>query len=678
MTAPADRPTTTLAAPHLQSRAAWPLVPAVICLALGLVFGTTPGMVELSPAANAISLILAFVSIATGAIGLQRAPSAMPTPAFVGLTAAVTALLATTAFDGPLGSQPLPIALLTAPWHFALAPLTVHFAFSVAWFHHRQKWQGMVVTWYLVSATLTAAALSGLATGETVLVEVADVQFRARYLEPTGLAVALVALVIGTLAPVRRGAQRRATAWALTAVALGLGPMMAGDWLPVLATPIDGPLTSARMALAAFPLIGLLALLTLPFVNATSRDLLAHQNATALLDAGDNPTEALSRTAATLARMFEADAVTIRLAEPPLVVVYGTPRRKPDNALAVTAETLDERRALVAPIGRSAAPLGDVLIDTAVVGAFAYRERDWLAAFLVPMASALRTRHREHLLIRRLAMLTDVAAAAAGHLSESMRLLPSAPADDGLAVPPPVDAAEVLGRLGEGLTAVAGSGTEMEQAAGNSRAGVREVNDLLARALDTMRRLTTGLAGFGSHRDEIMARNQAVAAVAFRTNLLANNAGLEAGRAGSAGASFAVLATEIARLSESTREAATSMDEQATAMSQYLDGLLTDLEAARSALAAALGESEAVEDRVGELAGSATELLDGVRAIAPALEEAYAVARRRSARDATLTTALEAFLDQREELAHGLERHREALVRLGRELERLAGDRREG
>src|SRR5690606_21245184 len=101
----------------------------------------------------------------------------------------------------------------------------------------------------------------------------------------------------------------------------------------------------------------------------------------------------------------------------------------------------------------------------------------------------------------------------------------------------------------------------------------------------------------------------------------ANNAGLEAGRAGSSGASFAVLATEIERLSETTREAAASMDEQTKAMSQYLEALLADLETARTALVEALGQSENAEDQVGRLAASTGKLLDGIRAIAPALEE---------------------------------------------------------
>ena len=57
------------------------------------------------------------------------------------------------------------------------------------------------------------------------------------------------------------------------------------------------------------------------------------------------------------------------------------------------------------------------------------------------------------------------------------------------------------------------------------------------------------------HSDAIAASNDTVSGVAFRTNLLANTAALEASRAGAAGRTFAVLAEEIRRLADATAEA---------------------------------------------------------------------------------------------------------------------------
>ena len=80
------------------------------------------------------------------------------------------------------------------------------------------------------------------------------------------------------------------------------------------------------------------------------------------------------------------------------------------------------------------------------------------------------------------------------------------------------------------------------------------------------------------------------------------------------------------------------------------------------------------------LGSAAADLESASRSLRPALEEARAVAERRSARDEHLTATLERFLDDRTSLARALATHREALDRVGSSLDRVAqraGQRRQ-
>lgn len=67
------------------------------------------------------------------------------------------------------------------------------------------------------------------------------------------------------------------------------------------------------------------------------------------------------------------------------------------------------------------------------------------------------------------------------------------------------------------------------------------------------------LAAVGGASERIARYGLAVQELAERTNLLALNASIEAARAGEVGRSFAVVATEVRRLADSTRRAATDI-----------------------------------------------------------------------------------------------------------------------
>ncbi|HEX5635302.1 MAG TPA: methyl-accepting chemotaxis protein, partial [Gemmatimonadales bacterium] len=164
--------------------------------------------------------------------------------------------------------------------------------------------------------------------------------------------------------------------------------------------------------------------------------------------------------------------------------------------------------------------------------------------------------------------------------------------------------------------------------------------------------------------DDIGGQNRGAQGVAFRTNLLANNAALEASRAGTAGRTFGVLAEEIRRLADATAESSNAIEARTLTLAADVASSGAAAERVREMLAGAIRDSEAGEDAARRLGEVAATLLGDMRALRPAVEEAHAVAHRRSARDHHLTATLERFLDDRAALARGLVQHRSALTRL--------------
>ncbi len=652
------------------STGSWLLLAGFGYLALGTLLASRPGAAVTTPGSTTILMVLATLTGAAGAVVLLRTPSAPPTRPFVGLAVAVASILALTPVSGGPQALRLPMFVLGGIWHFGLAPLVVHFALTVGWPHRQRNWSGLVVSWYILHALLFVAAAVGLATDEAPLFEVADPLVRQSVLEPLALLISLAALGLALAAPYRRGAQRRATAWGLVAVLLGLGPMVAAQLLPALATPLDGAMTVPLLSLTLLVFLGIVAVAALPLVNPDNRDLQAHKLAQLFLDEDDLRTT-LARMATVLRETFESDGVAIRLASPRIAVSEGEVRPSDNDSIAPEAEALDDHRTLAAPIGRASDPLGEVRLYARYAGAFGRREREWVTAFLLPIATALRARRRELTHKERAAAMQRGAADTARELGAMIEQLPAVPSDDGFAVPPPVDASEVLGQLRDGLDGVSRRTDDLELAAGEGRVRIRDASDQVAQALDALRVFTADLLRLGTWNDAIEASNQSVSGVAFRTNLLANNAALEATRAGSAGKTFGVLAEEIRHLADAASASSEAIEEATRALSEELASRVAALEAVQTSLVAAIRESETGEESARQVTDIAGSVLGYARSLHPAVEEAYAVARRRSARDEKLTATTERLLAERESLSHALADHRLAVARVSEALSRL-------
>lgn len=651
----------------------WPLLAATAWLAVAIVLGAQEGVRATSQDVATILLLVATMAGVAGAVAWSRLPpeSGVVVP-FVGLCATVAAILALTTVETMGRHDSLLAFLLQAPWHYALIPLTVHFAFAIGWPQRRRHWYGLVVGWYLLHLAMLASAAGGLATGEAPLYQTVELTFRQRILDPAGIGVSLLALGLALASHSIGRRQRRAIGWALAAVLVGLGPMALGWLLPILYAPLDGAMTTARLALAAIPFLGVAATLALPYVDPMRRDLRAHQATHGLLDEPDLSV-GIRRIAELLQQEFEADGVMIRLQRPALTETIGSMPARTGQAVVLDAEVDEERRSLAMPVGRLGDPLGEVRLLAANAGAFGRREKEWLAAMLLPLAPVLRSRVRESVSTDRLEAMRQAMHGGASELARLAAALPALREEGGGGIPPEVDASLVLGQLSDSLEGVTRRTEDLEELAAVGRGRIRGANDEVAQALDALRGLSVELLHLTTFRDEIATSNLAVSGVAFRTNLLANNAALEATRAGELGQTFGVLAEEIRRLADLTAAASMEIEQRTLSLSDDVARLAASLEQIQTVLVAAIRDAEAGEDATSRVEETAGAVLGWARSLKPAVEEAYAVAARRTARDQRLTAQAQAMLDERGARQGGVEQQRSALNRVRGMLERQSG-----
>lgn len=629
----------------------------------------TGGAVSITAAP--ILTVLATLAGTVGIIALLQSPKSLSVPQLVVLSATVSVLVALAPLDRPAVQNTLWAFLLVAPWRYALTPLVVHFAFAIGWSHRASRWSSLVVSWYLLHAGLLLAAIGGLFTDERPLLLAIDGTFRARLLEPAGLLAAILALALALASTDQRRSRRRAIVWTLGAVLLGAIPIVAATFFPGFDAASANNVATSHLALVALPILGLGAIMAIPLNDRLTRDLAAYRIAQRVLDTPELVT-GLRDLAEALRNTLEAQGVTVRLTTPPVVATAGNVRSpSPAGQVVAEAELIDDGRTLVAPIGRVGDPLGDVCIEGRFVNAFTNHEREWLTAFLLPLGSVIRTRWRGLDNDQRTATMRQQATQAADGLTEATSLLPLRVSDDAMAVPPAVDARAVLTQLGDGVKLVSRQGEDLESVATDVRAHTRTASDAIARALDAISAMSVELGRVIQRSDEIAANNETVSGVAFRTHLLANNAALEATRAGSAGRTFGVLATEIGRLADTTAGTSTAIGTQTTALTEEIAHLRSTITEVRSALEAAIHEAEIGEDGSRRLAETAATLKAAARSLQPAVDEANTVAKRRSARDEHLSATLERFLSERAAMARLLLSHRDALDKVGSALRRL-------
>ncbi|WP_264214012.1 methyl-accepting chemotaxis protein [Leisingera thetidis] len=202
-----------------------------------------------------------------------------------------------------------------------------------------------------------------------------------------------------------------------------------------------------------------------------------------------------------------------------------------------------------------------------------------------------------------------------------------------------VGAAENVGRFSEEQR---GSATEMahrtesqaatlEETAGAIReltGGIRSTAERASRMDETMRGarseaeqstevVTSAVAAMDQIQEasaEISKIINMIDDIAFQTNLLALNAGVEAARAGQAGAGFAVVASEVRALAQRASNAAGQIKGLTSASEEHVANGVSMVGRAGDALTSII-------EQVSAVSGLVTEIADGVRAQSRGLEK---------------------------------------------------------
>ncbi|AMW32220.1 methyl-accepting chemotaxis protein [Fervidobacterium islandicum] len=173
----------------------------------------------------------------------------------------------------------------------------------------------------------------------------------------------------------------------------------------------------------------------------------------------------------------------------------------------------------------------------------------------------------------------------------------------------------------ENVTTVSGRMAEVESSVSEIRTGMGE-------SLNAIVELTK----FSNQIGEIV---DTISSIAEQTNLLALNAAIEAARAGEAGRGFAVVADEIRKLAEESRQAtkkiaeilgkigeqARKVEKVTTGVSQKVDGYVATVKEAGESLKMLIGKIEEVSKMTADLAATAEEQSGATEEVSAAMDK---------------------------------------------------------
>jgi methyl-accepting chemotaxis protein len=186
--------------------------------------------------------------------------------------------------------------------------------------------------------------------------------------------------------------------------------------------------------------------------------------------------------------------------------------------------------------------------------------------------------------------------------------------------------------------------------AGSADGLMKEANQVVATANDSMDRLTVSMKDISKASDETSKIIKTIDEIAFQTNLLALNAAVEAARAGEAGAGFAVVADEVRNLAMRAAEAAKNTAQLIEGTVKKVNDGSQLVTVTNEAFTKVAQSSAKVGDLIAEISAASREQSGGIDQVNIAITEMDKVVQQNAANAEESASAAEEMNAQAEQL----------------------------
>jgi methyl-accepting chemotaxis protein len=186
--------------------------------------------------------------------------------------------------------------------------------------------------------------------------------------------------------------------------------------------------------------------------------------------------------------------------------------------------------------------------------------------------------------------------------------------------------------------------------AGTADGLMKEANQVVATANDSMERLTVSMKDISRASEETSKIIKTIDEIAFQTNLLALNAAVEAARAGEAGAGFAVVADEVRNLAMRAADAAKNTAQLIEGTVKKVNDGSQLVTATNEAFTRVAQSAAKVGDLIAEISAASREQSGGIDQVNIAITEMDKVVQQNAANAEESASAAEEMNAQAEQL----------------------------